>query len=156
MYKTNWLQILTIIVCSLLSFVIVETVEASFFDWFKKDKPETVEIVKEITQPKTIDSEIDRLSIKYSVASSTARAIIKCESSMYGEAINRNRLPDGTIWSSDYGPFQVNDYYHKDIMKELGLDIYNQWDSLEYGFMLLSRTGVEPWKASRGCWSKLI
>ena len=116
----------------------------------------SVAIADPVVETKTIDSEINRLSIKYSVASSTAHAIITCESSMYGEAINRNRSSDGTIWSSDFGPFQVNDYFHEKTMTNLGLDIHNQFDSLEYGFMLLHSQGVGPWKASSKCWSKLI
>jgi len=105
---------------------------------------------------KTLEGEIDRLSIKYNVASSTSRAIITCESQMYGSAINYNRLPDGTVWSEDRFYFQINDYYHKDTMTRLGLDYYNEWDSLEYGFILLSTQGRSPWNASSGCWSKLI
>jgi hypothetical protein len=121
--------------------------------WFF-DKPEVIK--EEVVIPKTLDSEIDRLSIKYNIASSTARAIIKCESQMYGSAVNYNRLPDGTVWSEDRGPFQINDYFHKDTMTKLGLDYYDQFDSLEYGFILLSSQGVGPWKASRACWIKLI
>lgn len=115
---------------------------------FEKPKEEVVE--------KTLDSEIDRLSVKYGVASSTARAVIKCESAMYGTAVNHNRLPDGTIWSSDFGNWQINDYFHKEDMDKLGLNIYNEWDSLEYGFILFKQQGLAPWSASRACWSKLI
>ena len=105
---------------------------------------------------KTLDSEIDRLSTKYEVASSSIRAIINCESQMYGDAIHYNRLKDGTIWSIDYGPLQINDYYHEKIMKDLGLNIKNQWESLEYGFMLFKSQGSKPWNASSKCWSKII
>jgi hypothetical protein len=105
---------------------------------------------------KTLDSEIDRLSIKYNVASSTIRSIIYCESRMYGSAVNYNRLKDGTIWSTDMHHFQINDYYHKDTMTKLGLDYYDQWDSLEYGFILFKNQGLTPWNASKGCWSKMI
>ena len=104
---------------------------------------------------RTLDGEIDRLSIKYNVASSTARAIIYCESRMYGSAVNVN-YSNGVAWSIDSGPFQINDYYHKDTMTRLGLDYYNQWDSLEYGFILLKDQGLSPWKASKGCWSSRI
>lgn len=104
---------------------------------------------------RTLTSEINRLSIKYKVSSTTATNIIKCESSMYGKAINENIDKDGNVWSRDYGPMQVNDYYHKETMQKLGLDIYNQWDSLEYGFMLLAKNGTSDWNASRSCWSKL-
>lgn len=70
---------------------------------------------------------------------------------MYGSAVNYNRLPDGTVWSEDRGPFQINDYFHKQTMESIGLNYYDQYDSLEYGFMLLSSQGVGPWKASARC-----
>jgi hypothetical protein len=105
---------------------------------------------------KTLDSEIDRLSIKYNVSSSTVRAVIKCESSMYGSAINYNRNADGSIWSTDYGWLQVNDYYHGSDMQKLGLEITNEWDSLEYGFMLMQNKGLAPWSASKHCWINKI
>ena len=113
-------------------------------------------IADPIIEVKTIDSEINRLSIKYSIATSTAYGIIYCESRMYGSAVNYNRLSDGSIWSEDRGAFQINDYFHKDTMTKLGLDYYNEFDSLEYGFILLHSQGLTPWNASKGCWSKLI
>jgi hypothetical protein len=112
--------------------------------------------VEQVEPIKTLDSEINRLSIKYNVSSTTAKAIITCESSMYPKAINENVDENGIVWSKDYGWFQVNDYFHEATMTKLGLDIHDQWDSLEYGFMLLKSQGVKPWKASSKCWSKLI
>ena len=105
---------------------------------------------------KTLDSEIDRLSIKYGVSSSVVRAVIKCESSMYGGAVNKNRDKNGEVWSVDYGPLQVNDYYHEKTMLKLGLDIHNQFDSLEYGIMMMKSQGLQPWSASKKCWSSKI
>jgi len=115
-----------------------------------------VEPAKSYQEEKTIETEIDRLSLLYGVSSSTVRAVAKCESSMYGSAINRNKLPDGTVWSSDFGPLQINDYFHKKTMDSLGLNIYNEFDSLEYGIRMMSQQGLAPWSASRGCWNKLI
>ena len=152
LYVTYILTIIWI----LFSFVYPIIVNA----WFKKEienqKTGLTLSPVQIKEEKTLDSEIDRLSVKYGVASSSARSIIKCESQMYGSAVNYNRLPDGTIWSEDRGPFQINNYFHKDAMSKLGLDYYDQWDSLEYGFILFSEQGSKPWEASRNCWSKLI
>lgn len=145
--------VLVILFCLFVSLFFYQVVEARWVDWLLGGT-KTVEIIN--LPPKTLESEVDRLSIKYGVASSSAYAIINCESTMYAEAINRNRLKDGTIWSSDYGWWQVNDYYHKDTMDKLGLNIYNQWDSLEYGFILFKNQGTAPWSASEGCWSKII
>jgi hypothetical protein len=115
----------------------------------------TIEDIQDEIVEKTLDSEIDRLSIKYDVASSTVRSIIYCESRMYGSVVNIN-YENGVAWSEDRGYMQINDYFHKDTMTKLGLDYYDQWDSLEYGFILLRDQGLSPWKASKGCWSSRI
>ena len=150
--KINYWYVSFILFCILISFSVYKTVEAGVVDWLLGGT-KTVEVVFE---PKTLDSEIDRLSIKYGVATSTIRAVAKCESQLYGDAVNYNRLPDGTIWSVDRFDLQINDYYHEDSMKKLGLDYYNRWDSLESGVRMMSEQGLTPWKASAGCWSKLI
>lgn len=72
---------------------------------------------------------------------------------MYGQAVNENKLPDGTVWSRDWGPLQVNDYYHEKAMRDRGLDIRNEIDSLQYGMELMYKEGTTPWRASRHCWS---
>ncbi len=151
-YKIDWVYSLVIIVSLFLclSLGIYTKAHAGIFDWFRHEEKIQIE------QPKTLDSEIDRLSIKYDVSSTTVRAIIKCESQMYGGAINQNKTPSGEVWSTDYGYLQINDYFHEDEMVKLGLDIHNEWDSLEYGFMLLKSQGLKPWSASKTCFSKQL
>lgn len=155
MYKIDWLYVLTIISCVLLAFSVYQTAEASILKWFVGGE-KVIEVVFEQPAPKTLESEIDRLSIKYNVSSSTVRAVAKCESSLYGQAVNYNRLPDGTVWSIDKGYLQINNYYHEARMNKLGWDWNNEFDSLEYGIMLMSESGLQPWSASSKCWSQLI
>lgn len=112
-------------------------------------------IVEEVKQIKTIDSEITRLSVEYKVDEKLVRAIIKCESSMYGSAINHNKI-NGVVWSSDFGLMQINDFYHENTMTKLGFDIHNEFDSLKYGIILLSTQGTSPWNASKFCWENEI
>ena len=100
----------------------------------------------------TLDSEITRLAKQYTVDEKLVREIIKCESQLYGGAINHNKDKGGKIWSSDWGYLQINDYFHEKTMNKMGFDIHNQWDSLEYGFILISKEGYTPWKASKTCW----
>lgn len=109
-----------------------------------------------VQEVRTLESEINRLSLKYEIASSTVYAIIKCESQLYGEAVHQNLDKNGNVWSTDIGYLQINDYYHRDTMRELGLDINNQWEALEYGFLLMKSQGYSPWKASEFCWRKEI
>lgn len=105
---------------------------------------------------RTLESEVKRLSVKYKVEEKTILAVIKCESELYGSAINHNLDKDGNVWSTDWGYLQINDYFHKKPMDKLGLDITNPFDSLEYGVMMMSRDGLGAWKASRTCWISKI
>jgi len=104
------------------------------------------------TPEKTTITEINRLSTKYGVDKELITAIISCEGGFDGNAVHKNLTASGEVWSLDYGPLQINDYYQADTMARLGLDITNQWDSLEYGFILFTKQGSSPWSASRKCW----
>lgn len=84
-----------------------------------------------------------------------ALSIIKCEGMRYGSlGNNKNRDANGNVWSTDVGPWQINDYFHERRAKSLGLNIYNEDDNLRYGFILMSEQGTAPWKASSYCWKK--
>lgn len=104
---------------------------------------------------RSLDSEIIRLSKQYAVNEKTVRKIIQCESRMYPKAVNENKDKNGITWSKDWGPMQINDYYHNTEMSKLNLDIHDEYDSLEYGIKLLATQGTKPWTASEKCWSKI-
>jgi len=108
----------------------------------------------EISTPKTFDSEVSRLAKKYKQNEQLARNIITCEGIAYKNLGNNKNYLNGVLWSTDIGWWQINNYYHEKSANKLGLDIYNDWDNLEYGFILLSEQGVAPWSASKHCWSK--
>lgn len=110
------------------------------------------------TPEKTFDSEIARLAKKYKQSEKLARAIIKCESLQYGlEAKHPNLDKRGNVWSTDFGWWQINDFYHKKEALARGYDFINdEWDNLEYGFILLSEQGRKPWIASLGCTDMLL
>lgn len=102
----------------------------------------------------TIDQQIHANSLKFGLDEALVRKIINCEGKIYGNATGRNLDQYGNVWSTDHGPLQVNDYYHKATMDKMGLDIYNESDSLYYGMKMMSEQGTVPWKASRYCWDK--
>ena len=81
-----------------------------------------------------------------------ARKIIKCEGQAYKTIGNNENYHNGKVWSTDIGWWQINDYYHEKNALDMGLDIHNEWDNLEYGFILLSRDGTRHWTASKKCW----
>ena len=95
---------------------------------------------------------VDKYAVKYGVSASLSKRIISCESGFKPEAENKN-YKGGEYWSSDFGYWQLNDYYWEEKMSEMGWDIKNPIDNLEAGFWLRSRYGVAPWQASRHCWS---
>ena len=104
-----------------------------------------------VTKPlsKTFDGEVHRLSIKYHQNELLARKIIYCESRSIPSARNLQ-----AVVGVDVGYWQINTFYHLAGAKVVGLDIYNQWENLEYGFILLSNQGTRPWNWSKPCWSK--
>ena len=87
----------------------------------------------------------------YEVDERLARNIIACESQNNAEAKGYN-YRQGELWSTDIGYWQINDYYHKDRMTELGFNINVPRDNIQFGFMLLSEQGTSPWSASQRCW----
>lgn len=55
---------------------------------------------------------------------------------------------------SDVGVMQVNEYYHLERAKKMGIDIYTLDGNLSYARDLYEREGARPWMASSPCWAK--
>jgi len=80
--------------------------------------------------------------------------IAKCESSLYQTAVNENKRADGTVWSRDWGKFQINDFYWGDLAEELELDYkYSEADNTKLAMIILQRQGLVAWSASKYCWN---
>ncbi len=104
----------------------------------------------------SLQDDVYALAREYGQDPVLALAIIKCEGVRYGGKNNQNLDANGNVWSTDIGPWQINNFYHQARMKSLGLDIYNTQDNLRYGFMLMQEQGTIPWKASESCWKKSV
>ncbi len=81
--------------------------------------------------------------------------IARCESTF------RHELPDGTVLRgkqdpADTGVMQINKRYHEETAKELGLDLNDRYDNMEYARDLYLRQGTKPWASSKACWSSTI
>jgi hypothetical protein len=102
---------------------------------------------------RTLESELDRLVERYDLPYEAAfvKELIRCESSLHAHATGTQ-----AVVGKDIGWMQINTYYHLSDSKKMGLDIYNKWDNLEYGFYLMSKRGLSPWSASKHCWSKYL
>lgn len=62
----------------------------------------------------------------------------------------------GNVNRADIGVMQINEMYHGDRAKELGIDIYTRQGNLEYAMYLYRNEGLRPWSASRFCWSSSV
>lgn len=60
----------------------------------------------------------------------------------------------GHINSQDVGVMQINEKYHLETSKKLGLDIYTLEGNIDYAKHLYGTQGVKPWIHSSHCWDK--
>lgn len=62
----------------------------------------------------------------------------------------------GKVNKSDVGVMQINEYYHADTAKKLGLDLKTTEGNLAYAKYLYERDGAAPWVSSSKCWKKAL
>lgn len=60
----------------------------------------------------------------------------------------------GKVNSQDVGVMQINEKYHLEAAKKLGLDIYTLEGNIDYAKHLYKTQGVKPWVHSSKCWDK--
>jgi hypothetical protein len=89
-----------------------------------------------------IDKEIQKQKI--------LKAIIDCESS--------NRHVIGTLAKVgvDIGKCQINTYWHSERAEQMGLNLFDPDDNMEYCLYLFEEEGVRPWKSSQVCWRQTL
>lgn len=76
--------------------------------------------------------------------------IASCEGVRNGHIVADAHNPK----TNDDGVFQINEAAHGEEVKELGLDMMNPKDNIQFARMLYDRNGVRDWSASKSCWSK--
>lgn len=100
-----------------------------------------------------IQDMIASYATKYGVDAMLATMIISCESRGDPGAVHENHIGTTTeVWSRDIGYWQLNDYFQRSDAARAGFDIHDPEQNLEFGFLLLSKKGTDPWKASQKCW----
>ncbi|MEX0933469.1 MAG: hypothetical protein WDZ74_01815 [Candidatus Paceibacterota bacterium] len=78
--------------------------------------------------------------------------VAQCESTFRHYGADGNVLR-GNVVSSDVGVMQINEYYHLDRARSLGYDVHTLEGNLGYARFLYEEQGLQPWSASRPCWS---
>ncbi|OHA35635.1 MAG: hypothetical protein A2W65_04355 [Candidatus Taylorbacteria bacterium RIFCSPLOWO2_02_50_13] len=60
----------------------------------------------------------------------------------------------GKMTVEDLGVMQINEFYHEDTAKTLGLDLHTLDGNLAYAKWLYTKEGLTPWLSSSKCWKK--
>lgn len=76
--------------------------------------------------------------------------VARCESGFKPSAFNPTNNSD------DKGIFQISTYYHGSRVEELELDMYKVTDNITFARILYDEQGLQPWSASKRCWSHAI
>lgn len=119
--------------------------------------PVIEEIQSEETEPRVVLIEVrinwtpDRIAQEIDKVFPDApimHKVMACESNGNIEAYNP------TNGSHDNGLFQISDLYHGKRVRSLGLDVGNPADNIAYARILYDESGLQPWSASKHCWSR--
>lgn len=79
--------------------------------------------------------------------------IAKCESTL--RHVDKNgEVLRGKVNPDDVGLMQINEHYHGEKAKELGLDLETVNGNLAFAKYLYEKEGTTPWNASAPCWDK--
>ena len=105
---------------------------------FNPDATVTIAFVE-----KPIELQLDRPAILQKIA--------------YCESGDRHFNADGTVIRGkvnryDVGRYQINEKYHGQAARAMGLDLEREVDNEVYAKHLLSSQGTWPWNPSRTCW----
>ncbi len=78
--------------------------------------------------------------------------IARCESNFHQFDKDGNIIR-GIVNRADVGVMQINEKYHADMAKKLGLDLYTIAGNVAYAKHLYGEQGTAPWKSSSKCWA---
>jgi len=96
------------------------------------------------------------------IASSTVKSVPKIlQNISWCESKNRQFNTDGSVYRGsinpkDVGKYQINEFYHLEASKKLGMDIYTEEGNEAYALWLYQHDGTTPWNWSKGCWGGKI
>ncbi len=77
--------------------------------------------------------------------------IARCESNFHQFDASGN-IVRGRVNNADVGVMQINEKYHLDMAKKLGIDLYTVEGNVEYAKHLYREQGAQPWISSSKCW----
>ena len=79
--------------------------------------------------------------------------IAKCES-RFRHLGKDGKILRGEVATEDVGVMQINEFYHDDRAKALGLNLHTLDGNLAYAKWLFGKEGTAPWFSSQKCWQR--
>lgn len=79
--------------------------------------------------------------------------VARCESS-FRQFDDNGNVMRGKAVAADVGVMQINEIYHLEASRNLGIDIYTLKGNTEYARYLYEHQGLRPWGASSKCWGQ--
>lgn len=80
--------------------------------------------------------------------------VARCESELRHFNKETGDVLRGKVNPLDTGILQINKKYHLDKAVEMGLDLENKVDNINYGIWLFKKEGTKPWSWSKPCHNK--
>lgn len=104
-------------------------------------------ILKE--KPKTVREEVEAYFADIPILVSIA----SCESH-FRQFEKDGTVKRGDINRYDLGVMQINELYHGEKAKEMGLDLHTLEGNLKFARYLYEKEGATPWSSSSKCWKE--
>lgn len=79
--------------------------------------------------------------------------IARCESE-FRQFDKSGKIVRGRVNTADVGVMQINEFYHADTARNMGIDIHTVEGNVAFAKYLYIKYGSSPWSASAPCWSK--
>lgn len=80
--------------------------------------------------------------------------VARCESTWRQYDQKTGKVLRGNVDANDVGVMQINERYHLDQSESLGYDIHTLEGNMKYARYLYRNQGLQPWSASKPCWSR--
>jgi hypothetical protein len=104
-------------------------------------------------EPITDSKNVEKFVKDYFADAPILANIAKCES-RYRQYDKSGNVLRGEQNRYDVGVMQINELYHLEDSKELGLDIHSLEGNVAFARHLYEKSGAKPWMASSPCWAK--
>jgi hypothetical protein len=108
--------------------------------------------VQEVKEVKVSNISTEEFVKKYFSDVPVMIEVARCES-QFRQHVD-GKVLKGAVNEFDKGVMQINEMYHLERAKKMGLDIHTIEGNLSYARFLFEKEGLKPWSSSSACWKK--